>query len=351
VIGGYVTLPAHRFVDAASRYRVAADLDAAIRTMPGVERASLSYGMPPDSGRLYLEPVTAQDATSPGSDGVLRSYAVTAEFFDLYEVDLLEGRSFGPQDGPSDAVISQVLRTRLFADGPALGRTFTIAGSNESFRVVGVAAEVQGGAFEEDNPEFYTPLYVPTASGLQPAMFAAGQIMFGLRCGNACPTLEVIRQRVRLVSPYLVIAELAPLEAQYRDRLARPRATAALGIALSAVALAAAAGGLFSVLGILVGERQREFGVRLALGASPASLRRLVLLEGGRVAAIGIGLGLSVGTLLSRSLASLLFGVNWWDALTWAVVLPTIAVVVLLGSLWPARRAGQTDPVAFLRQA
>jgi ABC-type antimicrobial peptide transport system permease subunit len=139
------------------------------------------------------------------------------------------------------------------------------------------------------------------------------------------------------------------LSEQYGEELARPRGAAALGSTFAVIAVLAAAGGLFSVLTYAVGRRRREFGIRTALGASPAQIRRLVLTDGARVAALGVGIGIVASASLSRVISSIEYGVTGFDPVTWTAVLGLLAGTTMLASWRPAHRAAKVDPVALLR--
>jgi len=136
----------------------------------------------------------------------------------------------------------------------------------------------------------------------------------------------------------------------YFEQLARPRASAALGVAFAGMAVLAAAGGLFSVLSYAVVRRRREFGIRTALGASPAQIGRLVLRDGTAVALTGLAIGAVGAWSLGRALMSLQYGVAMNDPRTWVIVIALLAVTTVLASWRPARHAMLVDPVLLLRE-
>ena len=174
--------------------------------------------------------------------------------------------------------------------------------------------------------------------------------MMSIRCGATCPNTAVIRQQVLATHPAVRVVEVQALGDVYFEQLARPRAAAALGFAFAGVAVLAAAGGLFSVLSYAVGRRKREFGIRTALGASPAQIRRVVLRDGFVVAVSGIAIGSVAAWLLGRALVSLQYGVTITDPLTWTVVLAVLGFTTVVASWRPARQAMRADPVLLLRE-
>ena len=137
------------------------------------------------------------------------------------------------------------------------------------------------------------------------------------------------------------------MDDDYREALARPRAAAALGMVFGLVALLAAAGGLFSVLSAAVARRQREFGIRVALGLAPVLLARLVLKDALRLAVIGLGAGLLGAWMLGRGLAALTYEVSAADPQSLAGVCATLTLSIVVASWRPALRAARVDPVAL----
>ena len=141
-----------------------------------------------------------------------------------------------------------------------------------------------------------------------------------------------------------------PLDSVYFKELATPRAAAAMGFAFAAVAIVAAASGLFTVLSYGVSRRRREFGIRTALGSSPAQIRGLVLRDGLTVALAGVAIGSVAAWWLARGLAALEYGVTPADPITWSVVFSVIGVTTMAACWRPARQATHVDPVMLLRE-
>ena len=152
------------------------------------------------------------------------------------------------------------------------------------------------------------------------------------------------------VVPRANVVRLGLLSELYREELARPRAAAALAATFAVIAVLAAAGGLFSVLSYAVGRRRREFGIRTALGASPRQIRGLVLRDGVRVAALGVGAGIAASAALARVISSLQYGVTGFDPVSWTLVLGLLVATTLIASWRPARAAARVDPVTLLRE-
>jgi predicted permease len=319
--------------DPSSRQIARQQAVSALARLPGVRQAIAFaetgtnwYGLHPDDPGST--PVRAQ----------FHSYEVSADWFDTYGVRVLRGRSFLPDD-PMDAVIlSARLAAALWPGADPIGRSFYWR--KNRYSVVGVVQERTSPV--RDMESAFTELYAPRAPSEE-----GGTV--SLKCGETCPSEGLIRQRI-LATSAMDVHAVRYLANDLRQELAQPRAMAALGGAFGLLALAAATGGLFSVLSHTVGRRRREFGIRLALGSSPQQVRRIVIRDSMTVAISGVALGAGIGWLLARTLGSLLYGVSPADPITWAVVLVALLTAALAGTWRPARQAMQIDPVALLRE-
>jgi ABC-type antimicrobial peptide transport system permease subunit len=150
-------------------------------------------------------------------------------------------------------------------------------------------------------------------------------------------------------APRARVQEIDLLERRYFGQLARPRLSAALAMAFAVTTLLAAAAGLFSLLSHAVVRRRREFGIRAALGASPAAVRSLVWREGLTVTLAGIGLGTIAGLSITRVISALLYDVTVADPLSWVIVAGVLVVTIAVASWLPARVAARATPVTLLR--
>jgi len=161
--------------------------------------------------------------------------------------------------------------------------------------------------------------------------------------------LPAARAELLALDKQVPIASVATLEQAVSDSLRRPRFLLALLGAFAAMAALLATVGLFGVLSYAVGQRVPELGLRLAIGASPADLLKLVLGDGLRLAGLGLGAGLAGALLLSRFLTSLLFEVSPRDPMALALTAVLVGAVSLVAAAWPALRASQVDPARALR--
>jgi ABC-type antimicrobial peptide transport system permease subunit len=174
--------------------------------------------------------------------------------------------------------------------------------------------------------------------------------MLSLGCRSHCPDEAFVWQRLAAAHPDIQMVSASALETAYLRELARPRAAAALAFAFAATALIAAAAGLFSLLSSSVVRRRHEFGIRAALGASPADIRQLVLRSGLAVALPGIGIGTVGGLLLARVLASLQYGVTMMDPWNGAIVIAVLALAIAGASWRPTQHAVRTNAALLLKE-
>ena len=327
------------FPDRAARQTAARLIEERVRRLPGVQHVAWSYGLPPDGGAISFGKWQSDAPGNPVADMNVDRYRVGPEFFELYNIPLLRGRTFEPSDGQGSAVIGERLARTLWPGLDPVGQNFRF--QEERFEVVGLVREIHHPSLDAtiDRPEFYEPF-----AGV------GSYAMMSIRCGATCPNTAFIRQQVLATHSAVRVVTAQALEDVYIEQLARPRAAAALGFAFAGVAVLAAAGGLFSVLSYAVGRRRREFGIRTALGASPDQIRRLVLRDGFVVAGWGVAIGCVAAWSLGRALVSLQYGVTTSDPLTWTIVFGVLGLTTLASSWRPARQAMRIDPVLLLRE-
>jgi putative ABC transport system permease protein len=314
-----------------------AAIEAQMRTWPEVEAMALSREIPPSwfDARVRVDP----EATWEASLRVDR-YRVAPAFFELYGIVLQRGRAFTDRDPADAVVISERLAAALWPGRDALGRRLEIAG-NAAARVIGVAREIRLPTLEVelDRPEFYVAL------GSESRTLSAS-----LRCRGSCPAEHVMRERLAAVHPAIVPRERPPIDAAFLAHLELPRAVAHIAGVFAMIAVLTAAGGLFSVMTAAVARRRREFGIRAALGASPAQTRWTVLAGALRLTAVGITGGAAGGWIVAESLSSFHYGVTATDPLSWSVVLAALALASVAAAWRPALEAARVDPVTLLKE-
>jgi predicted permease len=318
------------------------DIEATFTGWSTVETIALSREVPPDSwgdGVVHFGP----PGSRPDPDAVVRTdvFRVTGSFFDVYRIPIRRGRPFGRGDSDVDAIVSGRLADLLWPGLDPIGRTFSFGAFPDARRVVGVAGDITLPTIDpaRDLPELYSPLGDTSRT-----------LYLNLRCRGECPTEAALDARVRSVHPTLRARLTTPAEDTYAAQLELPRATAEVGTVFATVAIVTAAAGLFCVLTLAVGRRRREFGVRVALGASPRQVQRLVLREGLTTVAVGVAAGSLGGWFVARLLSAFHYGVTATDPVAWGAVLAAVTITSIAASWLPSRQAARIDPAQLLRQ-
>jgi putative ABC transport system permease protein len=187
-------------------------------------------------------------------------------------------------------------------------------------------------------------LYYPMASRVWPTMDVVVRTS-----GSPKNTLPVIRERVHALDSHLALVNERTMEEWLSNSSAQPRLNTVLLGVFAFVALLIASIGIYGVLAYTVSQRTSEIGVRMALGATPRGVLRLIVSEGMTVVLIGIGIGILAGLALGRTVASQMFGVHWWNPATFLGVSIALAVVALAACVIPALRASRVNPIVALR--
>jgi predicted permease len=271
-------------------------------------------------------------------------------YFEAMRIPLLRGRVFTPGDGegtPAVAVVNETLARVLWPREDPLGHRIGtgLDGEDALATVVGVVGDTpQSAPRVPPRPEMYRPL-------TQETRYSASSMSLVVRtAGVPLEAAPAARRAIWEVDPSLPITKVQPLADLARLSIARERVVGAFLALFGALALFLAALGLYGVLSCLVSERLREFAVRIALGASPRQVRRLVLRRGLVLVGVGAGVGLLGALVLSGTLASLLFEVKPTDPLTHAAVVATLLAAGALAAWLPARRATRADPILALKE-
>jgi predicted permease len=286
-------------------------------------------------------------AVPPSSDGGTRvSFTeVDAGYFEVVRMPIVEGRGFAPADDERAARVAVVNQAfaRRFWPGGAVGRTFHRDG--EPVTVVGVARDAKYSSIREElQPFVYLAMEQAAAKG------GAGFALLLVRTsGDPARLAPAIRAAVRELDPMLPAPEVATLSAEIDGALIPQRVAALVTAVLGFVGLLLAAVGLYGIVAYQVGQRTREIGVRMALGAGRRDVLRLVVGDGMRPVAVGMAVGLLLALGATRLLMSFLLGVSPLDAVTFVVGAVILTTVALAASYLPARRAAATDPVQALR--
>ena len=331
--------------DTAAKYRAYYDqaLDKA-EALPGVRLAALSSVLPL-SGDTDTD-FTIDGAPQPRSRAESSATwfrSVSASYFETMGMRIVRGRAFAPAEAERTAVINETFARRHFNGEDPLGRRIRLGDpSNDPFTIVGIVADARArGARREAIVETYLPYWHSTQRGMNIILRTAIAPL------SVAPAL---RGAISSIDPTVPLSTLSTLEEIVGDSIEVPRFIATVATVFAGLALLLAALGLYGVMAYVVTQRTQEIGVRLALGATPSGIFRLVAADGLKVTAIGIAIGLTGAIAVSRSLETLLFEVRPGDPLTLAGTSVALFAVAALACVVPARRATRVDPVVALRQ-
>jgi predicted permease len=321
------------------------DVVRRVSSIGGVEGAAVAHVMPLDFGGSRTSIEIAGYVPQPDEDMELNFVRVTPGYFATLGIPLLQGRAFEDADRagqPRRIIVNETMARRFWPEG-AVGR-FVRFSSQEPFdvEVIGVAADAHYRMVrEEARPSFYAPLAQwPSASGVLHARFQ----------GPPAGRIEELRRVVGSVNPAVPVVRAGTLREQMERNIADERLAGTIGLTLAGATLVLAAVGLYAIMAFLVGRRTREIGVRVALGAHRADVRRLVLRDAGRLALLGIAGGLALAVWLAQMLRNLLYGVDPLDGVSLAAAAVILGGAAVLASWVPARRAARVDPLAALRE-
>ena len=314
-----------------------------IRRLPGVQRAALARAVPLGFGGNSSTGV-AVDGYEPRTDEeIVISYNEVSEgYFDTMGIPIVTGRAFTARDAaaaPAVAIVNQAMASRYWRDADPVGRFITIGKTRT--QVVGVAKDGKYRSLtERPTPYMYFPL---------PQSYRSAVRLHVRTAADAGTTLDALRQAMHELDPDLPVTETVTMDRHMEEAVFAQRIGATLLSIFGILALTLAAVGLYSVMSYAVSQRTHELGIRLALGASPGALRRMVVANGMKVAGIGLAIGAAGAAAVSRLLTSLLNGVSPTDPATFGAVLAGLALVAFVAALVPARRASTVDPLVAMR--
>ena len=323
-----------------------------LNALPGVQSASLSR-LQLFSG-FWARPVSVPGyAPGANKEDMRVSCNTTApRFFATMGIPMLLGRDFTPADGatsPRVAIISESMARQYFAGENPLGRHFRFAGQDATgdVEIVGVAKDILTEFREEQSNRSPRAAYIPFT---QAPSTMTGQAVIEVRtAANPGDIAAGMHDAAQALDKNLPMGSVETQGEIVNQSLGGQRSLSGMTVFFGLLALLLASIGLYGTMSHSVGQRTKEIGIRMALGAGGQDVLVLVLREGLRLTFVGIGAGLALGAVLTRLLSNQLYNLSGTDPLTFTAVPLFLMVVALLASYIPARRAMRMDPIATLR--
>jgi len=334
------------------RYQFFDRLVERAKSLPGVRSAAAASFLPVSGGGSIIHfNITGRPPKSPHEFVAAGYRTITPNYLETLGVPLLQGRFFTRGDNeksPAVVIINATMAHTFFPNENPLGKRLQLGALPEqevpTMEIVGVVGDVHFGLGTDPQAEMYLPYR--QADLLLPVF----QLSVVLRtAGDPALQTSALRSALAEIDPNQPLVKVRTMEENMATTVAQPRfRTWLIGI-LAMLALVLAAVGVYGVMSYTVTQRTSEIGVRVALGAQPKDVFRIIVGEGLRLALFGVGVGLVAALVLTRLLQSFLFGISAYDPLTFIAVSLLLTLVAVAASYFPARRATRVDPMIALR--
>src|SRR5437016_5225562 len=293
------------------------------------------------SGRHLSETRTNPCLSRPGYGTAPDWRGVSANYFETRHIPLRRGREFTPADekNQSTMIINEVMARKFWPEADPIGKTLLNRDYRSPLEIIGIVGDVRGaGLNAQAKPEMYTPL----------RGFWYAFLVLRTKRGPS-EMASAVRKEIAALDSGVPTYQVATMDQLLSASVANERFNLFLLVLFAALALGLAAVGIYGVLAFGVSRRSREIGIRLALGARPRDVLRLVVRQGMQLVIAGVLLGIAGALALTRLMASLLYGVSPTDPATFVVVSALLPMVALIACYFPARRAMHVDPMVALR--
>jgi predicted permease len=337
-------LPTARYPDETTLVPIIDRIVERTRAIPGVEAVAVSSDLPLESTNYLTFQLEGRVETRGGTSDV-QPFRVSPDHFAVLGIPLRSGRLLAASDdanAPAVAVVNEELVRRFLRGQDPIGRRIQVSdGSDSAATIVGVVGDV---AQEGVSAAPYAQVYQPIAQG------PTRSIRVALRTtGNPLALANQARAALASADPELPLTKLRTMEERLSGSLTQPRVSMAVLAVFALLALALAAIGIYGVMSYAIARRTREIGIRIALGAQPRDVRRLVIGEGMRPVVAGVALGVAGALALTRLMRTLLYDVSPSDPMTLGAVAFLLTAVALVAAWVPARRATRVDALEALR--
>jgi putative ABC transport system permease protein len=330
-----------------------------IEALPGVEAAASSIVLPVEAGIDLPFSIAGKPPARGDYEGDEQWRSVSPHYFQVFKIALLRGRAFRDADSANTShvvIINEAMAKRYWKDKDPLGQVILIGkGLGPDFEepareIVGIVASVrEDGLQNTDVGVMYIPQSQVT-EGLTKLANSVIPLSWAIRTNANPMAMRIpVEQALRATDGQLPISRERTMETVIAKSVARQDFNMLLLTIFATIALILAAIGIYGLMSYTVEQRSQEFGIRMALGATAAQIRSMMLLHGARLAMIGVAVGLALAYAMTRLLSSLLFGVKAVDPLVFAAVAVVLATIAVFATLIPAARATVVDPVTALR--
>lgn len=338
-----LSLPASRYPDTAKRAQFVHGMLDRVRGLPGVSAAGITTNVPL-MGQRSTTMVSVEGTALPVMERPLVDFAMVSDgYFAAIGIPVVAGRAFDEQDRDHRvAVISALAAARIWPGQSAVGKRFHLGDESDPLlEIVGVVGDVRADQVETPpNPTVYVPYWQRDRRDVA--------LMVRTRMDPAS-IAGAVRGEIRSMDVQLPVPQFRPMRAIVAQAFGERRFQLELVVMFALVGLVLASLGIYGVVSYSVGQRKGEMGIRMALGATGAELRRMVLMESLRPVAVGLAAGLVGTLLLSRIMQGFLFGLGATDPATEAGVVVVVLAVATAASYVPASRMTNANPVTWLR--
>jgi putative ABC transport system permease protein len=340
-----VSLPTSRYDTAEKTARFYREVLERVSAQPGVEAAGVINLLPihqyGNNGEIQVE---GREPLPPGRIPLTEMRRASAGYFKAMGIPLMAGRLFEPADeadGPVKVIVSRELVRTFFPDGDALGKR--VGGGNAGWwTIIGIVGDVkQSGLTNPSRPELYFPYTAGRVDGMTLVVRTAAT--------DPRELADAVRREVQAVDPNRPVYNVRTMEEVIDLSVVNLRLNMTLLSIFAGLATLLAVVGIYSVMSYLVTQHTREIGIRMALGAQPGSILKLVLGQGLALTLVGVGIGALVAFGLTHLLTRFLYEIGGNDPLTYVLVSLLLTVVALVACYIPARRATKVDPLVALR--
>lgn len=343
-----IALPTSKYESGAEQAAFFQEVMQRVKTLPGVRHAGAINNLPLSKTNVNgVFMIEGRGPWPPGGEPLAEFRLITPEYLSAMEIPLLKGRPFGDADNekaPGVVLINDTMARQFWGGEDPLGKRLRLGRAEDAFpylTIVGVVGDVKHfGLNREPRPEVYIP---------HPQFPAPAMTLVVRTVNDAANLAASVRAQVNGVDPYQPVYNVTTLESLLDESVAQPRLYMKMLGAAAGVAVLLAAVGIYSVIAYSVNQRRHEIAVRMALGAQPRHVLRMVVIQGMIPALAGVLVGLALAFTLTRLISAMLFGVSSTDPWTFAGISLLLTVVALLASYIPARKVTQIDPVAVLR--